>query len=231
MFTAVMSRMTISWAISRTNSSRPLFSLVAASGRWPPWRWRGRGPWVLFGVSVADLLRCSISCSSLSWTVVSGLLKQTLVSDVKRTFRRSTSRSLEEWVPRLHDHVLSWPASSMENPDPCSAVGLTNFSCIGTVRNSRKAASASSSCSSFPSSRGPAARRTASGRSSSSDSSGRLRATRAASLNERPVDQVTPESAEGVHGKSLSRRSTGVTTVAPTLCRCHPAATDRRRCG
>ena len=69
-----------------------------------------------------------------------------------------------------------------KNPDPCSAVGLTNFSCIGTVRNSRKAASASSSCRSFLSSRGPAARRTASGRSSSSDSSGRLRATRAASL-------------------------------------------------
>jgi hypothetical protein len=46
---------------------------------------------------------------------MSGLLKQTLVSDVKRTFRQSTSRSLEEWVPRLHDHVLAWRGeSSME---------------------------------------------------------------------------------------------------------------------
>src|SRR3954469_3911987 len=60
MFTAVMSRMTISWATSRTDSSRPLFF-----------------------VAVEDLLRCSISCFSLSQTLLSEVLKQTVVSDVK----------------------------------------------------------------------------------------------------------------------------------------------------
>ena len=44
MFTAVMSRMTISCAISSTNNSRPLFLAVAS------------------GVAVASLCRCSISC-------------------------------------------------------------------------------------------------------------------------------------------------------------------------
>jgi hypothetical protein len=38
-----------------------------------------------------------------------------------------------------------------------------------------------------------------------------------ASLNERPVDQVTPESAERVHAGSLSRRSSGVSAAVTTL--------------
>ncbi len=37
-----------------------------------------------------------------------------------------------------------------------------------------------------------------------------------------------PKSAQRVHGKSLSRRSTAVTTVAPTLCGCYPSAPDCR---
>lgn len=37
--------------------------------------------------------------------------------------------TLEEWVPRLHEDVLAWRGdSSAENPDPYSAVVLTNFS-------------------------------------------------------------------------------------------------------
>lgn len=38
-------------------------------------------------------------------------------------------RSFAEWVPKLHDEVLAWRGdSSAENPDPYSAVVLTNFS-------------------------------------------------------------------------------------------------------
>lgn len=38
-------------------------------------------------------------------------------------------RALEEWLPKLHDEVLAWRGeSSAENPDPFSAVVLTNFS-------------------------------------------------------------------------------------------------------
>jgi hypothetical protein len=37
MFTAVMSRMTISWAISSTNSSRPLVRLAGSEGAAWPW--------------------------------------------------------------------------------------------------------------------------------------------------------------------------------------------------
>jgi hypothetical protein len=38
-------------------------------------------------------------------------------------------RSFEEWVPKLHEEVLAWRGeSSAENPDPYSAVVVTNFS-------------------------------------------------------------------------------------------------------
>ena len=50
MFTAVMSRITISCATSSTNSSRPLFLPVGASGPGVPWRWLRPGP--VFGVAV-----------------------------------------------------------------------------------------------------------------------------------------------------------------------------------
>ncbi len=38
-------------------------------------------------------------------------------------------KSFEEWVPTLHEDVLAWRGdSSATNPDPFSAVILTNFS-------------------------------------------------------------------------------------------------------
>ena len=38
-------------------------------------------------------------------------------------------RTLEEWVPKLHEDVLAWRGeSSEENPDPYSAVVISNFS-------------------------------------------------------------------------------------------------------
>src|SRR5436190_189959 len=38
-------------------------------------------------------------------------------------------KTLDEWVPTLHDDVLAQRGKSCaENPDPCSAVVLTNFS-------------------------------------------------------------------------------------------------------
>src|SRR5262249_14536549 len=38
-------------------------------------------------------------------------------------------KTFDEWVPTLHDEVLAWRGeSSPENPDPDSAVVLTNYS-------------------------------------------------------------------------------------------------------
>ena len=38
-------------------------------------------------------------------------------------------RAFEEWIPNLHDRVISWRGeSSSDDPDPYSAVVLTNFS-------------------------------------------------------------------------------------------------------
>jgi hypothetical protein len=42
---------------------------------------------------------------------------------------KGKGKTIDDWVPRLHDDVLAWRGeSSPENPDPYSAVMLTNFS-------------------------------------------------------------------------------------------------------
>ena len=77
MFTAVMSRITISCAMSRTVSSAPLLVVPAASV------WAACGRWVTGFVVVGWCRWKRMTLSFLSQTSLSGLGNQTVMSDVK----------------------------------------------------------------------------------------------------------------------------------------------------